>query len=345
VSPSGILNDASSTKTSELSTNRDWSTQRTDTQRTNGMSHNADETSLLLDTQSNTQDLGQHHSGHSIRLSQSSSSGKDWAHSQAHAIERGILQPRMGMPMGPPPASASGSVRISDDIPSSSQQPDRKPSSASLGNIVNEGGLNSNRTSQSGSGNTNSSGHGPHTPGSGSGSGSGPNASGTSKGSSSSNDHHTPSGPIPGSARGGGPNSLRQSGVSNASSQQPVINEGSVHSFWTTLADRTSGCSVEQLEQIYRELMDEIWKTRHEWNRMTVLNTLISVFNDTIGDIELVQGALVDSQKQKEAKGGEDGEVLDSVEGGGGGGGDGDGDGSQSQGSRDEAEQPWVILR
>jgi hypothetical protein len=346
VSPSGILNDASSTKTSELSTNRDWSTQRTDTQRTNGMSHNADETSLLLDTQSNTQDLGQHHSGHSIRLSQSSSSGKDWAHSQAHAIERGILQPRMGMPMGPPPASASGSVRISDDIPSSSQQPDRKPSSASLGNILNEGGLNSNRTSQSGSGNTNSSGHGPHTPGSGSGSGSGPNASGTSKGSSSSNDHHTPSGPIPGSARGGGPNSLRQSGVSNASSQQPVINEGSVHSFWTTLADRTSGCSVEQLEQIYRELMDEIWKTRHEWNRMTVLNTLISVFNDTIGDIELVQGALVDSQKQKEAKGGEDGEVLDSVEGGGGGGGgDGDVEGDGSQGSRDEAEQPWVILR
>jgi hypothetical protein len=251
--------------------------------------------------------------------------------------------------MGPPPASASGSVRISDDnIPSSSQQPDRKPSSASLGNILNEG-LNSNRTSQSGSGsgNTNSSGHGPYTPGSGSGfgSGSGPNASGTSK-SSSSNDHHTPSGPIPGSARGGGPNSLRQSGVSNASSQQPVINEGSVHSFWTTLADRTSGCSVEQLEQIYRELMDEIWKTRHEWNRMTVLNTLISVFNDTIGDIELVQGALVDSQKQKEGKVGEDGEVLDSVEGGaGGGGGDGDVDGDGSQGSRDEAEQPWVILR
>ncbi|EAQ89113.1 hypothetical protein CHGG_05732 [Chaetomium globosum CBS 148.51] len=143
-----------------------------------------------------------------------------------------------------------------------------------------------------------------------------------------------------------GHNSLRQSG-SNASSQQPVIHDGSLYEFLQTLADRTSGCSVEQLEQIYRELMDEIWKTRHEWNRMTVLNTLISVFNDTIGDIELVQGALVDSQKQK-GKGGDgdaDGEVLESVEGVPGTAGFvGSQSQSQSQGQGNVTEEPWVYL-
>jgi hypothetical protein len=115
-----------------------------------------------------------------------------------------------------------------------------------------------------------------------------------------------------------------------------------VHEFLQTLADRTSGCSVEQLEQIYRELMDEIWKSRHEWNRMTVLNTLMSVFNDTIGDIELVQGAMVDSQKQNKNKGGADadgGEVLESVEGAG------SQSQSQSQGKEKEVEEAWVYLR
>jgi hypothetical protein len=348
VPPSAILNDASTTKTSELSTNRgssNWSTQRTDTQRTNG-AHNADEASLLLDTQRNTQDLEQHHSGHSIRLSQSSSNGKEWAHSQAAAMAQGILQPRMGMgmPMGPPAGSGSASVRIPEDnnIPSSSQRPPRKPSASSLGNILNEEHGSNRTSSASGS---NPSGPGTHTPNSGSGSGSGSRPSAT--------------GARNNSGGGGGPTSLRQSG-SSIGSQQPVIHEGSVYRFLQSLADRTSGCSVEQLEQIYRELMDEIWKTKHEWNRMTVLNRLISVFNDTIGDIELVQGALVDSQKEKK-KGGADGtgggeggvdgdgegEVLESVEDGVGvGSGLGGSQGQSSSQSQNQGkEEPWVYLR
>ncbi|KAL2016030.1 hypothetical protein VTK56DRAFT_4340 [Thermocarpiscus australiensis] len=326
VPPSAIVNDASTTKTSELSTNN-WSTQRTDTQRTNGAARNADE--VLQDTLRNTQKLDQQHSGHSIRLSQSSSSGKEWAHSQAAAMAQGILQPR-GMPMAQPPGSGSASVRIPEDnnIPSSSQRPPRKPSATSLGNILNsEPGSNA------------SSGPRTHTPHSNSGSGSG-SGSGTA-------------------ARGGHPpNSLRQSGMS-IGSQQPVIDEGSVYKFLQSLADRTSGCSVEQLEQIYRELMDEIWKTRTEWNRMLVLNRLISVFNDTIGDIELVQGALVDSQKEgsNKKKGGEgadgegdgEGEVLDSVEGAAAGIVGSGVDGSQGQGSSQSQsqgkEEPWVYLR
>lgn len=321
VSPSAIANDASTTKTSELSTNRgslNWSTQRTETQRTNGVAANADDSSLLLDTQVHTQEqVLLQHSGHSTSLSQSSSSGKEWLHSQAAAMERGVLQPRMGtgVPMGPPPpGSGSASIRITDDnVPSSSQRPPRN-----LDNILNEQNSNHNSLSGSGSG-SNATGPGTHTPASGSGSG--------SKGTNGPT-------PIPG---------LRQSG-STIGSQQPVIHEGSAYDFLQTLADRTSGCSVEQLEQIYRELMDEIWKTRHEWNRMTVLNSLISVFNDTIGDIELVQGALLDSQKRKGADGDGDGEgeVLDSVEGGVGGGSQSQ---SQSQSQGNEAKEPWVYLR
>ncbi|KAK4241716.1 hypothetical protein C8A03DRAFT_12059 [Achaetomium macrosporum] len=352
VPPSAVVNDASTTKTSELSTNRGsghWSTQRTDTQRTNGAAHNADETSLLVDTQRLTQEMGLPHSGHS--LSQSSSSGREWAHSQAAGMAAGILQPRPGM--GPPASIGSASVRIAEDDnipPSSSQRPPRKPSAASLGNILNED--SSNHHTPAGSG---SSGPAAHTP-----------SSGASVGRGSSNNSAPPgsAGPaaaasLPGSVRASlaaGSNNLRQSGGSTASSQQPIIDEGRVHEFLQTLADRTSGCSVEQLEQIYRELMDEIWKTRHEWNRMTVLNTLMSVFNDTIGDIELVQGALVDSQKQQnqnQNKGGNkghgggggadggDGEVLESVEGGGGG----LGSQSQSQSQGKEAEEAWVYLR
>ncbi|KAK4123583.1 AAA-domain-containing protein [Parathielavia appendiculata] len=352
VSPSAILNEASTTKTSELSTNRgsgNWSTQRTDTQRTNGLARNADEASQLLDTQRNTQELDQQYSGHSIRLSQSSSSGKEWAHSQAAAMAQGILQPRLGMamPMGPPPGSGSASVRVSEDnIPSSSQRPPRKPSASSLGNILNE--EPSNRTfSNNGS---SASGPGAHTPNSGSGSSSGPGTTSARSGPHNNNNNNN-SNP-----------SLRQSG-SSTGSQQPVIHEGSVYKFLQSLADRTSGCSVEQLEQIYRELMDEIWKTRDEWNRMTVLNRLISVFNDTIGDIELVQGALVDSQKQQRKKGGDggeegadgdgdvegEGEVLESVEGVGLGAGSVLGGSqiqsqSQSQG-KGSVEEPWVYLR
>jgi len=268
VSPSAIANDASSTKTSDLSTHRgslNWSTQRTDTQRTNGAAHNQDEPSLLLDTQLNTQEqLGQQASDHSIRLSQSSSSGKDWAHSQAAAIAQGILQPRLesGMPMGPPPSSASASVRIPDDsgsssnLPSSSQRPPRKPSASAA--LLSE--HNTPHTSASGS-----SGPGTDTPTS--------NAA-----------------------------VLRQSGASTVGGSQRllVIDEGQNFRFLQMLADRTAGCSLEQLEQIYRELMDSVWKARDEWNRVTVLSVLVSVFNDAIGDIELVQGPLRGKEKRGE---------------------------------------------
>jgi hypothetical protein len=63
------------------------------------------------------------------------------------------------------------------------------------------------------------------------------------------------------------------------------------------MTKRTSGCTVEQLEQVNRELMDEIWKSRAEWNRAKVLIHLKGVFNSTIRDIEQMQGVLEQSQE------------------------------------------------
>jgi hypothetical protein len=60
--------------------------------------------------------------------------------------------------------------------------------------------------------------------------------------------------------------------------------------------ETTSGCTIEQLEQLNREMMDEIWKSRNEWNRVKVLGHLQVVFNDTIGDIDHMQGFLQQSQ-------------------------------------------------
>lgn len=83
--------------------------------------------------------------------------------------------------------------------------------------------------------------------------------------------------------------SVRNSG-SSASASQPVAVEEAVLAFLGDVTSMTGGCTIEQLEQINRELMDEIWRSRHEWNRMKVLGDVVRVFNDTIGDIESMQG-------------------------------------------------------
>jgi ATPase family AAA domain-containing protein 2 len=91
---------------------------------------------------------------------------------------------------------------------------------------------------------------------------------------------------------------IRHSGGSSSSSQHmPVVHDGQVQQFLNDLTERTSGCTIEQLEQINRELMDHIWLSRHEWNRMKVLNQLLKIFNDTISDIEEMQGVGQSSQE------------------------------------------------
>lgn len=91
------------------------------------------------------------------------------------------------------------------------------------------------------------------------------------------------------------PPSVRNSG---SSSSQPYPVEGAVENFLDEVAELTSGCTIEQLEQINRDLMDEIWRTRHEWNRNKVLSDVMQVFNNTIRDIEDMQGMGPLSQRQ-----------------------------------------------
>jgi hypothetical protein len=64
----------------------------------------------------------------------------------------------------------------------------------------------------------------------------------------------------------------------------------------TRLVEGSSGCSIEQLEQINRELMETLWKERGEYNRNLVADKLVHVFNQTITDIEDMQKVLAASQ-------------------------------------------------
>ncbi len=114
VLPSAIINDASTTKTSDQSTNR--SSGNFSTQKTNGY-HNPDELSQLPDTLPGSGQTGQ---------SQSGSSDHQWLHSQAAALQQGLL---------PFPGTGSGQTS-----PTSSQAPQRKPGlpATSLDNILND---------------------------------------------------------------------------------------------------------------------------------------------------------------------------------------------------------------
>ncbi|KAK6080397.1 ATPase [Seiridium cupressi] len=90
--------------------------------------------------------------------------------------------------------------------------------------------------------------------------------------------------------------SQRQSGGSSASQQQLELDETSGSIFLDQLTMRTSGCTIEQLEQLTREMMSEIWRTKGEHNRMKVLDAVTRVFNESINDIETVQSVFQLSQ-------------------------------------------------
>lgn len=70
---------------------------------------------------------------------------------------------------------------------------------------------------------------------------------------------------------------------------QAVIDEVFTSSLLHNIVRQTSGCSVEQLEQIYSALMNEIWKTRGDWNRGKVAREVEGVFADVMVDIHECQ--------------------------------------------------------
>lgn len=78
---------------------------------------------------------------------------------------------------------------------------------------------------------------------------------------------------------------------------QLIIDEKQVSEFHELIVAQTSGCSLEQLEQINAALMEAIWKQRAEWNRNVVLHNVKDAFNDIMADIQAMQAILKSSQE------------------------------------------------
>lgn len=72
-------------------------------------------------------------------------------------------------------------------------------------------------------------------------------------------------------------------------SPQLVVDDEYIEKLHEQLTHRTSGCSVEQLEQINTSLMDYIWRMRSEWNRTRVTKGIIDTFNEVLEDMQSMQ--------------------------------------------------------
>ncbi|KAL4951310.1 hypothetical protein BDW69DRAFT_186515 [Aspergillus filifer] len=91
----------------------------------------------------------------------------------------------------------------------------------------------------------------------------------------------------------------------NSEDESPkmIIDHEYVQSLHKEMTQRTSGCSVEQLEQINTALMDYLWHTRSDWNRSKVAAGIQTTFNEVLEDMQAVQEIGPISQKTKEQLG------------------------------------------
>jgi SpoVK/Ycf46/Vps4 family AAA+-type ATPase len=83
---------------------------------------------------------------------------------------------------------------------------------------------------------------------------------------------------------------------------QLILDETQLYTLHESIVENTSGCSLEQLEQINAALMDCIWKHRAEYNRNVVLHSVGGSFNEIIGDIQEMQKIMKASQESQEAQ-------------------------------------------
>ncbi|KAF7556750.1 hypothetical protein G7046_g6220 [Stylonectria norvegica] len=81
---------------------------------------------------------------------------------------------------------------------------------------------------------------------------------------------------------------IRNSG-SSTSASQPMSVDDNLLVLLDGVIKGTSGCTIEQLEQINRELMDAIWQYRDNPNRISVCNLVMEVYNKTIEDMANTQ--------------------------------------------------------
>jgi SpoVK/Ycf46/Vps4 family AAA+-type ATPase len=68
------------------------------------------------------------------------------------------------------------------------------------------------------------------------------------------------------------------------------LSDNKLAAFKEELVTRTSGMTVEQLEQINAACVDAIWKSRGNWDRNEVVTLVLDAFRQVVGDIEMWQG-------------------------------------------------------
>ncbi|KAF1834156.1 AAA-domain-containing protein [Decorospora gaudefroyi] len=92
--------------------------------------------------------------------------------------------------------------------------------------------------------------------------------------------------------------------ILNAEDPKPqlILDDALVTDLHEKLVHSTSGCSLEQLEQINAALMDAIWHHRADYNRNVVLKEVTEAFNVKIKDIQTMQEILRSSQEEREAE-------------------------------------------
>jgi SpoVK/Ycf46/Vps4 family AAA+-type ATPase len=76
-----------------------------------------------------------------------------------------------------------------------------------------------------------------------------------------------------------------------------ILDEGQLQMLHEMLVRSTSGCSVEQLEQVNAALMEAIWAHRGEYNRNVVMHRVQDAFNGIIADIQNMQKIMKASQE------------------------------------------------
>lgn len=81
---------------------------------------------------------------------------------------------------------------------------------------------------------------------------------------------------------------------------QLLLDEQQLTALHELLVASSSGCSLEQLEQINATLMETIWEDRREWNRNKVVHHVGEAFNTIIRDIEEMQKLQRQSQEEAE---------------------------------------------
>ena len=78
--------------------------------------------------------------------------------------------------------------------------------------------------------------------------------------------------------------------------QRIFLDQDNLQALHSELVHRSSGLSVEQLEQVHASMMAAIWTYRRNWNRNKVLHAVKDAFNETVKDIEDCQAVMGPSQ-------------------------------------------------